>query len=72
MYIANTPSYNPQLIFEIFNINPVKYRIMTALLIAVVLIGTVVVINDIVTTSNKQDIGNSSKPNHQRVIRKTN
>ncbi len=45
---------------------------MTALLVAVVLIGVVVVINDIVTTSDNKEIGNSSKPNHQRVIKKTN
>lgn len=46
---------------------------MTALFIAITLIGVVVVINDLVTTpSTNNNIGNSSKPNHERVIKKSN
>lgn len=46
---------------------------MEALIVALILIGVVVLINDAVKSpSNENSIGNSSKPNHERVIRKTN
>jgi len=46
---------------------------MTALFVAIALIGVVVIINDLITSpSTDNNIGNSSKPNHERVIRKSN
>ena len=70
---TNTPSNNPQLILEIvININPINTINMQALLVSILLIGVVSLINSVVKTKDKQEIGNSSKPNHQRVIRKTN
>jgi len=42
---------------------------ITITLAVVAVIGIALLIN---STFNKEEIGNSSKPNHQRVIKKTN
>ena len=46
-----------------------KYNMITITLTVVAVIGIALLIN---SAFNKEEIGNSSKPNHQRVIRKTN
>lgn len=46
---------------------------MEALIVALILIGVVSLINDAVTNpTTENNIGDSSKPSHEKVIRKTN